>query len=169
MTRHCEHKGLKYYPNPQINTNPPKHVDGLILNEDMYLQNRLMNLKNGSYLCKELELNPDNLKHVKAIQFLYTNDTTDKNIIKLSIGYQAADIMLFIISTRQLTYYYHDLIELPSDKRIRCPNNIKVVTHKLFAEFIGFEENFEEVYDSIINSCLNEDILSLKSYKDSIQ
>jgi len=45
----------------------------------------------------------------------------------------------------------------------------KVVTHKLFAEFIGFEENFEEVYDFIINSCLNEDILSLKSYKDPIR
>ena len=60
-------------------------------------------------------------------------------------------------------------IELPSDKRIRYPNNIKVVTHKLFAEFIGFEENFEEVYDFIINSCLNEDILSLKSYKDPIR
>ena len=59
--------------------------------------------------------------------------------------------------------------ELEIEEKLAILTITKSCINDLMTSFIGFEENFEEVYDFIINSCLNEDILSLKSYKDSIR
>ncbi len=57
--------------------------------------------------------------------------------------------------------------ELEIEEKLAILTITKSCINDLMTRFIGFEENFEEGYDFIINSCLNEDILSLKSYKDS--
>ena len=101
------------------------------------------------------------------MQFDFTNNIIDENIIEKSLKYQNPDLMLYIVGTK---WYPHDRVKfLPKHEGILHPDNIKVISHDLFAEFIGLKADALENYEQIIDLNYNSDISTLKSIHESNQ
>ncbi len=63
-----------------------------------------------------------------------------------------------------MIYYPYDCIKtLPKHEGILYPDNIKVISHDLFAEFIGLQADALENYEQIIDLNYNGDVSTLKS------
>ncbi len=165
LTGYFNEKGEeKFFAEPRIYPGVSKGSDGLILNDKNYLQNRLKNPSNGeiSKLIHGIQVNSvDNqFDHIKAIQFDLTNDITDQNIINKSIKYERPDLMLYIVGTNW--YPYDPIKNLPNDSSILYPENTKVISHDLLADFIGLQGEDRNHFEQIINLNYDEDIDSLK-------
>ena len=100
-----------FYAEPRIYRSSSKGSDGLILNDQKFLQGRLKDPDNTidlSLLIHDIPAQSLNTQfdHIKAIQFDLTNNITNENIIKKSIKYQRPDLMLYIVGTQ---WYPYDL------------------------------------------------------------
>lgn len=144
---------------------PNKGSDGLILNNENFLQKRLQDPKNTidlSLLIHDIPAKSLNnqFDHIKAVQVDFTNDITDRNIIEKCGKYQDPNLMLYIVGTRW--YPYESVKELPNDEAILYPENLKVINHELFADLIGLQGEAKEHYDQIIDLNYNRNISALK-------
>lgn len=166
LTRYFNERGEeKLFAEPRIYPGVSKGCDGLILNDNSYLQNRLRNSSNGeiSKLIHGIATDSiDNqMGHIKAIQFDFTNDITDQNIINKSIKYERPDLMLYIVGTNW--YPYDPIKKLPNDSSILYPENTKVISNELLADFIGLQGEDRNRFEHIINLNYDKDIDSLKT------
>jgi len=157
----------KFYSEPKIYPGyPNKAADGLILNNEEFLQKRLQDPNNTNDISKIIHDIPSNslkdqFDNIKAMQFDFTNNITDENIIEKSLKYQNPDLMLYIVGTK---WYPYDRVKtLPKHEGILYPDNIKVICHGLFAEFIGLQADALENYEQIIDLNYNGDVSTLKS------
>ena len=73
--------------------------------------------------------------------------------------------MLYIVGTKW--YPYDSVKTLPKHEGILHPDNIKVISHDLFAEFIGLKADALDNYEQIIDLNYNSDISTLKSIHES--
>ncbi len=157
----------KFYSEPKIYPGyPNKAADGLILNNEEFLQKRLQDPNNTNDISKIIHDIPSNslmdqFNNIKAMQFDFTNNITDENIIEKSLKYQNPDLMLYIVGTKW--YPYDSVKNLPKHEGILYPDNIKVICHDLFAEFIGLQADALENYEEIIDLNYNGDVSTLKS------
>ncbi|MFX1268967.1 MAG: hypothetical protein ACFFAK_13490 [Promethearchaeota archaeon] len=154
-----------FYAEPRIYRSSSKGSDGLILNDQKFLQRRLKdpeNIRDLSLLIHGIPAQSLNTQfdHIKAIQFDLTNNITNENIFKKSIKYQHPDIMLYIVGTQW--YPYDPVKPLPNDKNILYPNNIKVISYELFADFIKLRGKAKGHFEQIIDLNYNTDINTLK-------
>jgi hypothetical protein len=165
-----------YVSEPRIYPNSRMGTDGLIPNDKNFLQDRLTNEKNGNYLANEIfninSLNPEELKkfkHIKAIQVDFTSDISDDNIISKTIKYESPDTLTMIVGTQW--YNYEDTKALPPDhseyNQILYSENTKVISHNLFADFVGLEKENLQKINEIIQYNYNHDLDSLISINDS--
>ncbi len=150
----------KYYTEPNIYSDK-RRPDGLILEDNNFIHQRLTNPQTGEYLRDKLELDPKNLDHVKSTQFDFTNDVSNENLINKIEKYQSEDTLLVIVGTRW--YPYVDIKNLPVDDRIKYPENVRIISHNLGADLIGLEGKDKELYDKIIDFNYNHDLDSLKA------
>ena len=104
------------------------------------------------------------LDHIKAVQFDFTNDITDDNIIKKSIKYQNSNIITYIVGTQW--YPYDPVKKIPNDERILYPDNIKVTNQEVFSELVGLEGATKEHFDQIIDFNNDGNITALKRLHD---
>ncbi len=153
-----------FFAEPKIYPNNSKGGDGLILNDQKFLQNRLKDLNNTndlSFLIHNIPAKSLNTQfdHIKAIQFDFTNDISDNNIIRKNFKYQRPDIMLYIVGIRW--YPYDPLKPLPKDQSIIYHENIKVISHELFTDLIGLQGKAKEHFEQIIDLNDNVDIDTL--------
>ena len=152
------------FAEPKIYPSNSKGSDGLILNDQNFLQKRLKDPNNTndlSFLIHNIPTKSLNTQfdHIKAIQFDLTNDVTDNNIIRKCLKYQRPDLMLYIVGTR---WYPYDLVKpLPKDKSIIYHENIKVISHELFTDLIGLQGKTKEHFEQIIDLNDNVDIDTL--------
>ena len=151
----------RFFAEPRIYPGNNKGCDGLILNDENFLQNQL---KNGelSNLIHGIPANSIDSKfdHIKAIQIDLTNDITDQNIINKCNKYERPDLMLYIVGTN---WYPYELIKrIPNDNSILYPENAKIISHELLADFIGLQGKERERYENIIDLNYDGDIDSLK-------
>ena len=89
-----------------------------------------------------------------------TNDITDRNVLEKCRKYQDPNLMLYIVGTRW--YPYEPVKDIPNDRSILYPENLKVISHDLFADFIGLQGEAKEHYDQIIDLNYRGDINALK-------
>ena len=116
------------------------NLDGLILNDKGFLQERLINPKNGSKLAKILKINPLNIDHIKGIQFIYTNDLSRRNVLKICQNFQNPEMFLFIIGVRwHPSLKKRELIPVSQEKGILYQENIRIISTNLFADLIGLD------------------------------
>jgi len=172
LTRFFEQNyDTKFYSEPKIYPGyPNKAADGLILNCEEFLQKRLQDPNNINDISKIIHDIPSNslkdqFDNIKAIQFDFTNNITDENIIEKSLKYQNPDSMLYIVGTKW--YPYDSVKNLPKHEGILHPDNIKVISHDLFAEFIGLKADALEKYEQIIDLNYNGDVATLKRIHES--
>jgi len=166
LTGYFNDKGEeKFFAEPRIYPGVSKGCDGLILNDNSYLQNRLKNSYNGEISKLIHGMLADSINnqfdHIKAIQFDFTNDITDQNIIDKSIKYERPDLMLYIVGTNW--YPYDPIKKLPNDSSILYPENTKVISNELLADFIGLQGEDRNRFEHIINLNYDKNIDSLKT------
>ncbi|MFX1586376.1 MAG: hypothetical protein ACFFDL_17710 [Promethearchaeota archaeon] len=154
-----------FFAEPKIFPNSRKGVDGLILNDQKFLQKRLIDPNNTDDLSLLIHHIPakslnTQFDHIKAIQFDLTNDITYDNVIKKCLKYQRPDLMLYIVGTHW--YPYDPVKPLPNDKNILYPQNIRVINHELFSDLIGFQGKAKEHFEQIVDLNYNTDIGTLK-------
>ena len=150
----------KYYAEPNIYSDN-RRPDGLILEDNNFLHQRITNPQTGDYLRNKLELDPKNIDYIKSTQFDFTNDVSNENLLNKIEKYQSEDNFLVIVGTRW--YLYDDINHLPVDDRIKYPENVRVICHSLGADLIGLKGEDKNLYDKIIDFNYNHDLDSLKT------
>ncbi|MFX1298952.1 MAG: OmpL47-type beta-barrel domain-containing protein, partial [Promethearchaeota archaeon] len=169
MTQYGNFVGLIYYTEPKIYPDKTIWADGLVLNDSKFLQARLTIPNDAQELAEELAIDPANVEHIKALQFIYTSDLSEEKIIELSATYQTIDIMLFIVGLSWPTFQYEQTMNLPQDDRIDYPENIRIINHELFADLVGLEDKFRSRFDKIIELHQSFDSNALKKIHDSFK
>jgi len=150
----------KYYTEPNIYSDK-RRPDGLVLEDNNFIHQRLADSQIGEYLKDKLELDPRNLDQIKCTQFDFTNDISNENLIAKIEKYQSEDSLLVIVGTRW--YQYDDIKNLPLDNRIKYPENVRVISHNLGVNLIGLESKDKELYEKIIDFNYDHDLDSLKT------
>jgi hypothetical protein len=166
LTKFFDENGIKYYSNPQIYPENQDTINGLILNDNNFLQNRFTKLDDSLDLAKELHPDLTNLENVNAIQMLYTIDLTPDALIDYCQKYQNPEMMLYIVGIEWPAYNYGDKINLPKDSKIKYPENIKVINVNLFSRIFLLSEKNQEELQNIIK--LN-DLDQLKELNESMK
>jgi len=153
MIRYYKKRGLVYYSKPQIYPDGENTIDGLILDDKKFLQHRLINPKNGLKLVKRLNIDPGNIDHIKAIQFIYTNDLSIRNILMNCQSFQNPEMFLFIIGIKwHPSLKKKEIIPVPQDKGIIYQENIRIINSNLFANLIGLDDKYRDKFFKIITS-----------------
>ena len=138
-----------------------RHKKLIILEYNNFLKQRLTNPKNGKKLVKRLGISPKDIKKIKATQFDFSNDISDENVINKIEKYQSPGTLLFIVRTKW--DYYNEIKELPNNDIIKYPENIKIISHDLFADLIGISGKDREIFNNIITLNNNKDLVALKA------
>ncbi|MEJ2248442.1 MAG: DUF2341 domain-containing protein [Candidatus Lokiarchaeota archaeon] len=152
LTNYFDDIEMKYYSNPGIYPENQNTIDGLILNENNFFQQRLNNNETGKELIRELNVNPSDIEYVKAIQFIYTNKLSEDTIIKYCEQFQHPEMFLIIVGIDWPAYQYEETMIVPHVKAIKYRENIKVINHNLFADFIGLKGDYSAKFNEIIES-----------------
>ncbi len=133
---------------PPIYSGSFKRADIGFENISNYLQKLL--IKNN--LFERLNIVPKNIDHFEFVQFDFTNLTTEGNIIRKAIKYQHYKVMTFIVGTSWRLK--ESTINIPNDKAIIYPENLKVISYNLLADLLDLQGDEKEGFLEIIK--LNE-------------
>jgi hypothetical protein len=151
LTKFFDDNAIKYYSNPQIYPENQETINGLILNDNNFLQNRFTELDDSLDLTKELDMDPTNLGNINAIQVLFSIDFSIEAIINYCQKYQNPEMILLIVGLEWPAYNYGERINLPADKSIKYPKNIKIVDLNLFSRIFLINEQCQKDLQNIIN------------------
>ena len=150
----------RYYSEPKIYPDL-RSSDGIIPEYNKFLEKRLKNPKNGRDLVDALGISPKDIWNIKATQFDFTNDLCEENILNKIEKYQSPDTLLFIVGTKWISY--SEVKQLPNNDIIRYPKNIRIISHELFADFIGISGKDRVLFNNIIDLNNNKDLEALKT------
>lgn len=150
----------RYYSEPKMFPDL-RCSDGIIPEYNQFLGERLKTPIKGKYLAETLGISPKNISKIKATQFDFTNDLCEENIINKIEKYQSPKTLFFIIGTKWNSY--NDVKELPKNDLIKYPENIRVISHDLFADLIGISGKDRELFNRIIDFNNNKDLEALKT------
>ncbi|MFX1525515.1 MAG: hypothetical protein ACFFCC_18560, partial [Promethearchaeota archaeon] len=151
LTKFFDENGIKYYSNPQIYPENQDTINGLILNDNHFLQNRFTELDDGQDLANELNVDLADLENINAIQLLYTVDLSVDSLIDYCQKYQNPEMILYIVGIEWPAYNYEERINLPKDSKIKHPENIKVINVNLFSRIFLLSGKNQEKLQKIIN------------------
>lgn len=104
-------------------------------------------------MFQRLNIEPESIEHIEFVQYDFTNLVTKKKIITKSVKYQHYKVMNFIVGT-----YWHrkeSIINVPRDKAIMYPENIRVISYDLFADLLDLQGDERDIFMEIIK--LNEE------------
>ncbi|MFX1307338.1 MAG: hypothetical protein ACFFBF_16010, partial [Promethearchaeota archaeon] len=165
LTKFFDENEIKYYSDPQIYPDSQETINGIILNDNRFLEHRLTNFEDGSDLADELKINPKNMENINAIQILYTKNLNEDAIVESCKKYQNPEMMLFIVGVEWLAYHYDDTLTLPQDKNINYPENIKVINLNLFSRIFQITNEYQKELNKIME--LKDDLEVLKKLYES--
>ena len=167
MTEFGNENGNWYYLEPKIYPDKQKHTDGLILNDTQFLQERLLDPQNGESLKNQLHIIPEQIGHIKAIQFIFIEEISNNSILEICEAFQTIDTLLIIIGLNWPTYEYEKIITLPQNERIKYQENIKIIDTELFTDFIGLNDKYRTNFNNLIKSFKKMDYKALQKYHDA--
>ena len=165
LTAYFDQLGVKYYSNPEIYPRTQGTINGLVLNDTKFLENRLTNPTSGEQITDELNLTTDQTSHINGIQFLYTNDLTEESLIKMCNQFQNPQMLLLIVGIQWPSFEYSETIAVPRDINIKHRDNIRIINIDLFIQFIGIEGKDRDLFSKIIESNLDYNELEALSKK----
>ncbi|MFX1549681.1 MAG: DUF2341 domain-containing protein [Promethearchaeota archaeon] len=165
LTKFFDENEIKYYSNPQVYPDSQETINGLILNDKRYLQNRFTNFEDGPDLANELKIDSEKVNYINAIQILYTKNLTVDEIVEYCQKYQNPEMILFIVGLEWLAYHYDDILILPQDKTINYPENIKTINLNLFSRIFQLTSECQKELNKIVN--LNDNFEALKKLYES--
>ena len=123
-------------------------------NKINYLQRLLTKTEQRNFLSQKLNIKLKNLQGIKFVQFDFTSLLNENNFLNKIEKYQNYEVLTFIVGT----YWYKDwddgIIELPNNKLIKFPDNIKIISPNLFIDLLDLQGEDRDKFLEIIN--LNE-------------
>jgi len=153
ISKYCNNIGIEYHCYPQIDLDGKKTINGWILNDTKFLQHLLTNPRNGLKLVRELGLYPENLTHITATNFIYTYDLSYQSIIDNCQKYQDPNVFIFIVGLAWPSQFSdRQSFAPPEDKRIIYRDNIRIIHINLFADLIGLEGRYRDLFFQIFKS-----------------
>jgi len=133
----------------------PSIYSGSLKSADIGFKNIPNNLKKfliKNDLFQRLNIDPEDTEHIRFVQFDFTNAVTKKNIINKAVKYQHHKVLTFIVGT---SWRREDsTINIPNDKAIMYPENIKVISYDLFVDLLDLQGEERDDFMEIIK--LNE-------------
>ena len=169
LTKYGDEGGIAYYTEPKIYPDKMISTDGLILNDQQFLQRRLTEFEGSKDLAEELKIEPESIGHIKALQFIFANDLSPNNLVDLCENFETVDVMLLIVGLNWPAYQYEQTIDVPQGTRITYPENISIIDHELFADFVGFTGKDRARFNKLIELHQKMDLPALKKIFDSIK
>jgi len=91
-------------------------------------------------------------------------DLSKKNIIGKILKYQHPNMLFFIVDYRRMGIWQTrpiHIFNIPSDSRIKYPQNVKIIDYILFSKLIGLKDELRQYFFNSIH--LVADILILDS------
>jgi len=152
ITKYFDEIGIKYYSNLIIYSDTQDKIHGLILNDEKYHIE---------------DLDPSIREKIKAIQIIFTEDLTNKNVLRLCRNFQRKDIILIIIGIKWPTEVESLTIEIPADRKIKYPKNIKIYHYELFYKSLGLKGAYEAAFQEIIDLYNKSEFNTLQIYHES--
>ncbi|MHA2398490.1 MAG: DUF2341 domain-containing protein [Promethearchaeota archaeon] len=152
LTKYFDDIGIKYYYNPQIYDDMNKQTHGLILTDDKFLIQ---------------DVDPSIRDKIKAIQILFVEDISNTDIRKLAKMFQNPSMIFIIIGIKWSKDVESQIVELNQDKKIRYPENIKLVNYHLFADLIGLKGTYKVALEEIVHLYDHSDIDILQKSHES--
>ncbi|MHA1488992.1 MAG: hypothetical protein ACTSRI_04985 [Promethearchaeota archaeon] len=149
LTDFFKSRKIKYFSEVAIFYPTWKRADGLLINDNNFVKNIV--LKFG-------------LKNIIAIQFEFTFDLTEGNLLEKIIKYQHPNILLVIIETNWI--YTDDKKKLPKNINIIYPQNIKVISPSNFPKIIQLKGQYYEEYRELLEYNNISTLDNLKSLID---
>ena len=159
----------KYYSEIKIFPPSDKKADGFFLNikAQRFFYVRLTEFEDSERLRKTLNIEVALFKKLIGVQIEFTSDLSDENILNKCMKYQNELILLIIVGT----HWRHKNIDrqiIPNYSEILYPDNVLVISPRLFKKLLNFNSNFIQEFDKIIEYSKNYDIVSLDQYYDNI-
>jgi len=146
---------------PPIYTNSKKCCDNAFKNDKKYLQKLLKDR-----IAKELKIDPKKLDHIKVALFDYTSWFHKANIMDKIEKYQHSKIMLFIVGTHWFQSWVSRVKKLPKDKRIKYPENIRIIKWDLFADLLNLSDDNRKQLKEIIGLSRLKDLETLRKLNE---
>jgi len=146
---------------PQIYNNSQKCCDNAFKNDKKYLQKLLKDK-----IAKELGIDPKKLDHIKVVLFDYTGWLHKNNIMDKIEKYQHSKIMLFIVGTYWFQNWIGRVKKLPKDKRIKYPENIRIIRWDLFADLLNLSDDNRKRLKEIIKLSRLRDLETLRKLNE---
>jgi hypothetical protein len=165
LSKHFTSKNYKYYSEAQIFPPSNKKADGILLNigQNRFLHNKLNHSDDGIRLKNKMGIKNDILQKIRAIQFDFTSDISDENIIEKCIKYQNPNILLIIVCTNWKNKRTNRSLP-PLSNKIKIKNNLCIISPKLFTEFLGLNQNLKQEFLKIISKSNEFNLTFLKQY-----
>ncbi|MFX1413447.1 MAG: DUF2341 domain-containing protein [Promethearchaeota archaeon] len=129
LTKYFDEVGIKYYSNPQIYDDVQSKIHGLILFDDR---------------ISFLNIDPSIRDRIRSIQIIYTEDTSNEAIIKLSKEFQNEYTLLILVVIKWLENNESFSFQGPM-------KNVRINHYKAFIESIGLKGVYEEAFNEIID------------------
>ena len=139
-----------------------KHADGGFSNDTKYLQKIL-----SRELSEELKISTNSLEIIDDVQFDYTNNLSEDNVLSKVEKYERQNVFLFIVGTNWNKIWKDRVKEFPVLKDVRYPDNVRVINPDLFADLIGFKGDLREKVKRIIHFNETGDIDALIRIKEN--
>ncbi len=146
---------------PPIYPNSKKCCDNAFKNDKKYLQKLLKDK-----IAKELRIDPNELDHIKVVLFDYTTWLHKVNIIDKIEKYQHSKIMLFIVGTYWFQNWISRVKRLPKDKKIKYPENIRIIKWDLFADLLNLSDDNRKRLKEIIKLTRLRDLETLRKINE---
>jgi len=160
LTKFFDENAIKYYSSPEIYPENQETINGLILNDNNFLQNRFTELDDSQEISEELDIDPANLDNINAVQVLFPVDLSVEAIINYCQKFQNPEMILLIVGLEWPAYNYGEIINLPTDKSIKYPKNVKIVNFNVFSRIFLINEQYQKDLQNIINSHYDFDSLN---------
>ncbi len=146
---------------PKIYTTSKKRCNNAFKNDKKYLQILLKDK-----IAKELKIDPKKLDHIKVVLFDYTSWLQKVNIMDKIEKYQHSKIMLFIVGTYWFQNWISRVKKLPKDKRIKYPENIRIIKWDLFANLLNLSDDNQKRLKVIIKLSRSKDLETLRKLNE---
>ncbi len=146
---------------PPIYTNSNKRCDNVFKNDKKYLQKLLKDK-----IAKELNIDPKELDHIEVVLFDYTSSSNKDTVIDKIRKYQHPKIMLFIVVIYWLPNWIARVKKLPKDKRIKYPENIRIISWDLFADLLNLSDDNRKQLEEVIKLTRLRDLETLRKLNE---
>ncbi|MFX1436466.1 MAG: LamG-like jellyroll fold domain-containing protein [Promethearchaeota archaeon] len=151
LTAYFDDIGIKYYSNPQIYEHIQAQIHGLILADQLQLE----------------DIDPLVKERIKSIQIVFTEDMSDAKVTELCQTFQNPHVLLIIVGIRWPKNIEEQIIRIPPVIGTEYQENIRIIHYELFMTLIGLKDAYETAFKEIIDLYGKSEIEILRETQES--